>query len=169
MERPVHRGAIAGVLVLLIACLGCGTPDESAATPAGASDTAASAPKDPCVLLTADDARTALGVDVERTDPPNISGMSMCQYMADNSESVTLQFRAAAPSEFDEYVKRSADLFGASVQPVAGVGERAVMVGDQFLVRNKGRMYVLMLGKNLPAAEKTERTKHLASAVLGRI
>jgi hypothetical protein len=95
--------------------------------------------------------------------------MAMCQYMTDNSESVTLQFRPAAAREIDDYAKQYTDALGGTAEPVTGVGERALLVGDQFVFVSKGHMYILMLGKNLPAAEKTQRTRTLAAAVLGRI
>lgn len=161
---------LTGLLAILLLSAGCGTDDTPSTTTAGGTPASAStAPRDPCELLTAEDARAALGHEVKKTDPANLSMTSMCQYMADNSESVTLQFQPAAPSDFDSYVKQSVDAFSATAQPIEGVGERAVLVGDQFLFLSKGHMYILLLGKNLPAPEKTERTRKLAAAVLGRL
>ena len=161
---------LAGFLAILVICAGCGKDDGPAPTAGGGGAAPASAaPRDPCQLLTAEDARAALGHDVKKTDPTNLSMTSMCQYMADNSESVTLQFHPAAPGDFDQYVKQSIDAFNATAQPIEGVGERAVLVGDQFVFMSKGHMYILVLGKNMPAPEKTERTRTLAAAVLGRL
>ncbi|MDQ3068515.1 MAG: hypothetical protein M3R55_02150 [Acidobacteriota bacterium] len=121
------------------------------------------------MLLTAEDARTALGVEAKRTNPDNMSGMSMCQYMVgETSESVTLQFRPAAPADFDRYIKQSVEAFSVTATPIDGVGERAVLAGEQFVFLSKGHMYVLMLGKHLPVADKTERLRRLASVVLSR-
>ena len=92
----------------------------------------------------------------------------MCQYMADNSESVTLQIQPGAPSDFDNYAKQSADAFGVKVEPVAGIGERAAQVGDQFIFTRSNQMYILTIGKNLSPAEKADRTRKLAQAVLSR-
>lgn len=93
----------------------------------------------------------------------------MCQYMADNSEWVTLQFRPAAAREIDDYAKQYTDALGGTAEPISGIGERALLVGDQFVFVSKGHMYILMLGKDLPREEKTARTRTLATAVLGRL
>ena len=154
---------------MVVLCTGCGKDDAPAASTVDTPASASAAPRDACQLLTADDARAALGHDVKKTDPANMTGMAMCQYMADNSESVTLQFRPAAPREIDDYAKQYTDALGGSAEPVSGIGERALLVGDQFVFVSKGHIYILMLGKNLPAAEKTQRTRTLAAAVLGRI
>lgn len=161
---------LTGLLAVLVLCTGCGKDDAPATTADSGAPAAASAvPRDACELLTVEDARAALGHDVKKTDPANMTGMAMCQYMADNSESVTLQFRPAAAREIDDYAKQYIDALGGTAEPVTGVGERALLVGDQFVFVSKGHMYILMLGKNLPAAEKTERTRKLAATVLGRL
>ena len=162
---------LTGLLALLVLCASCGKDDSPAAgtTDAAPSASAPAGPRDACQLLTAEDARAALGHDVKKTDPANMTGMAMCQYMADNSESVTLQFRPAAAREIDDYAKQYTDALGGTAEPVSGVGERAVLVGDQFVFVSKGHMYILMLGKNLPAPDKSERTRKLAAAILSRL
>lgn len=161
---------LTGLLTVLLLSAACGKDDAASATTAGgAPPPASTAPRDPCELLTADDARAALGREATRTDPANMTGASMCQYMADNSENVSLQFRAAAASDFDDYVKQSVEMLGATAEPVAGIGDRAVLLGDQFVFMSRGQMYVLALGSFMPAQEKSERLRRLASAVLGRL
>ena len=170
-RRPRVAAYKAAFLALILSLTACQSRDDDTAPAAGAvaSSARSDVMPDACELLTAEDARTALGVDAKRTDPANLGGTSMCQYMASNSESVTLQVHPGAPRDFDDYVKQSVEAFNATAEPVAGVGERAMLVGDQFLFSSKGRMYIILLGKNLPTAEKAERTRQLAAAVLSRI
>jgi hypothetical protein len=156
---------------LVLAACSPGSADRSAAQATGAPEAAGApgaTPRDPCELITAEDARRVLGTDVTRTDPLNLGQVPTCQYMARSAESVTLQVHPGGRSDFDSYVTQSVDAFGATSRPVTGVGERAAMVGEQFVFASKGRLYILLIGKRLTDSARAEHTRQLAAAVLGR-
>jgi hypothetical protein len=74
----------------------------------------------------------------------------------------------AAAGHFDTYVQQAAVAYGATAEPIAGLGERAVLVGNQLLVLQRRHMYIFVLGSTLAPAGRGARLRQLASTVIGR-
>ena len=132
--------------------------------------------RDPCTLLTKEDAEAVLGANVKKGKSEGLSQAAMCQYlrekaetMAQAGESVTLQFHFSAGSSFDSYVKNAEAAFKTKAQTVTGVGDKAVFNGDQFIVRYKDDFFIILIGKKMNDAERIEAAKALAQRVIDRL
>lgn len=134
------------------------------------------ADRDPCTLLTKEEAEAALGVSVKKVTPQGLSTADTCQYLPEKTEnlsqtgeSVTLQVHFGSGKLFDSYVKEAEESFETKDQQVDGVGEKAVFNSDQFIVLNKNDFFVVTIGKKMSDAERLAATKTLAQKVVARL
>ena len=163
-------------LSLFAMALAASACSKDAAAPADAPEsgspaaTAAAAPK-ACAVLTAADAKTALGRDVERL--PNDGGpvgLDICQYgyqgerlMDTGNVSVTVQLVDIASAI------EGAQAQGYDLEPVAGIGDEAYYSREVGLYVGKGnRTAIYLLGAG-GLSDAKERTLALARATEGRL
>jgi hypothetical protein len=190
----MRRTIIGGLVPLALALSACGgsPADPSAdrpsvaATPATAGDSAgASAPTgstdggggtsgggDLCGALTMDEVSEATGVEVTSTTPADLQGVLSCNYNDASGAPVagtTLATSAGGVGAVDMFNANEAE-----GQPVSGIGDRAVMTGDDnfpiLMVLVDDRLYSLsVLADTLDAAGKWAATEELARLSVDRL
>ena len=147
---------------------GCSQPSE---TPGNSSATAAAVVPKACDILTAADAREALGRDVERL--PNDggpAGLDICQYgyqgerLADMGQ-VTVTVN---PVDLDSAIA-AAKAQGYELEPVNGLGDEAYYSREIGLYVGKGnRTAIYLLGAG-GLKDAKERTVAVARATADRL
>lgn len=159
---------------LSVALLAAGSCSQQPAAPANATEaeakTAAAAPK-ACDVLTAADAKVALGRDVERM--PNDggpAGLDICQYgyqgarIADMGHvSVTVQ-----PVDLASAIA-AARTQGYELEPIAGLGDEAYYSREFGLYVGKGKHTAIYLLGAGGLKDAKERSLALARATEGRL
>ena len=132
---------------------------------------AAAAATTACDLLTAADAKTALGRDVQRMPSDGgPAGLDTCQYgyqgegLADVGQvSVTVQ-----PIDLDSLIAAAREQ-GYEVEPVSGIGDEAYYSREIGLYVGKGdRSAIYLLGAG-GLSDAKQRTVALARATAGRL
>ena len=134
----------------------------AAATAVIVTAPAAVAAKSPCSLVTAADAKAALGTAVKRPKLQNLGLFASCFYATSSAASVTVQSRAIDRATF----VKSAKANPGPVKAVAGLGGTAfsAAAGSTLLVwKNGTAVTILVLGTANPlASEETLAKKALA-------
>ena len=123
---------LAALLVVLTGCGAAGTPTASgspaadgssgptASVAVGDASQSATGNDDPCALVTAAEAQTAMGVPVASTKPKGSGSYHVCDYASADGRTI-LEVTRIDPSG-DASDKTSFDLAYGAGQPVAGVG-----------------------------------------------
>lgn len=151
------------------------TPSLSASTaPAstGAGDGDGGEGGDLCTVLTTDEVADITGVDVTSTTPADLQGVLSCNYNGPDSMPVaglTLATSAGGVSVLDMFEANEAD-----GEAVSGIGDRAVLVGDEdfpiLMVLVGDRLYSLsVIADSLDGAAKRAATEELARRSVDRL
>ena len=190
MRRFIPRRLpVAITAVALLALVACGGAATSNAGGDGGSD-ATEAPDaggdggngggagegfDLCATLTLDEVSDAAGVEATDTTGVNLTqGQASCNYNSADGAPIaghtyTTELSGVDPSEMFD-----ANFMGEGAEEVSGVGDRAVMVGDDnfplLWVLKGDNLYALsVLAPNLDGAGKREATIELAKIAVGRL
>lgn len=191
------RRTITGTLLLaalaLAACGGGATgtnePTPSAATGAGNSAGASAQPPsadtsaggengggtsggDLCAVLSIDEVAEVTGVEVASTTPADLQGVLSCNYNGPDGMAVaglTLATSAGGVDVVDLFEANAADF-----EAVSGIGDRAVMAGDEnfpiLMVLVGDRLYSLsVIADALDGPAKRAATEELARRSIDRL
>lgn len=179
---PVAITAIS--LLVLVACGGASTPATDGAAGDGESD-ATAAPDtgdggggdgfDLCATLTLDEVSDAAGVEATDTTGVNLTqGQASCNYNGEDGLAIAGHTYTTALSGIDPSQMFDANLEGAGAEEIDGVGDQAVMVGDDsfpilWVLKGDSLYAMSVLASNLDAAGKREATIELARIAVGRL
>lgn len=172
MARELMRDLVGGTLLGLSASLllaGCGDAQDSSPASSDAGQTAAGEHVDPCTLLTASEAEQVLGAPPGGDGPSVTSNeyISSCTYLTTRegrAVMLTVGLSRQNGAVMFDNAKRM-DEEGMAVEPVSGIGEDAVWVGDL------QTLYVLKSGTNLAVGGSIDldQAKTIAARAVERL
>jgi hypothetical protein len=168
-DRALTALAAAGLIALATAGCGAGKDEEAAPRPGAAAQAndapapaagegAAPSGPDPCTLLTPAEIEKLLTVPYKPSTPT--PSEPKCTYIARTSgEGVSLTIRSdPTPGKYDDYIKTTK----ADLEPVKGVGQRAVAVridsGVYWLTATNGRYTVDIMRSGRPVTKEDQAT-----------
>lgn len=174
---PVAISAIA--LLLLVACGGASTPaTDGGAAADGDAETdntntnTGGGSIDLCAVLSLDEVSDATGVEVTDTLDGSSGEVSSCNYNTSDSMPVAGHTYLRGGGAIDPRQMIDAQVEGA--EEISGIGERAVLVGDDnfpilMVLKNNGLYSLSVLADNLDAEGKREATIELARKAVDRL
>lgn len=174
MER--HLALAAGCMALILsACGASGSSKASSApskpaTPAtddqGASATAAG-PGTPCRLVSEADVEAAVGADVRQSGSTDTSTGKGCSFAlasaSDQNVFVVATNPANSAAAFD------AAKANAAVEPIAGLGDRAFVLGGRAVVQKGSTLLVVIVGLKQSPSSLAAAARKLAQSAAPRI
>lgn len=184
-----HRLSVTITAVALLALVACGGAATSNAGGDGGSD-ATEAPDaggdggngggagdgfDLCATLTLDEVSDAAGV--EATDQLGVNmtqGQASCNYNGEDGLAIAGATYTTALSGIDPSQMFDANLEAAGAEEIDGIGDRAVLVGDEsfpilWVVKGDSLYAMSVLAANLDGAGKRDATIELARIAIGRL
>lgn len=176
---PVAITAVA--LLALVACGGAATDGGAG----GGESEGVEAPDaggggggdglDLCATLTLDEVSDAAGVEATDMLGANVAeGQASCNYNGADGIAIAGHTYTTSIAGIDPTQMFEANLEGAGAEEIDGVGDRAVMVGDDsfpilWVLKGDSLYAMSVLASNLDAAGKREATIELAKIAVGRL
>jgi hypothetical protein len=171
-------------LLALVACGGAATgggadtgTDTDAGTDAGGdtgTNTGGGTGVDLCAVLTLDEVSEATGADVTDTLDGSSGNVSSCNYNTSDDGAVAGHTYLTAGGGIDPGQMIDANLEGDFAEEIDGLGDRAVLVGDEsfpilMVLKNNGLYSISVLADNLDAEGKRQASIDLARIALDRL
>lgn len=179
------RGLAATVALLLLVLAACGGSTatggddaqdggtESSAAPAGGGGDGGDGGVDLCAVLTLDEVSAAAGVEVVEGEGLNSNDVSSCNWNTADGTPVAGNTYTRGNEAIDPEQMIEANL-GDAAEEISGLGERAVLVGDEnfpiVMVLKNGALYsISVLADNLDGEGKRQASIDLARASVDRL
>lgn len=147
-------------------------PPSAAASAGGENGGGTSGGGDLCAVLSVDEVAEVTGVEVASTTPADLQGVLSCNYNGPDGMAVaglTLATSAGGVDVVDLFEANAADF-----EAVSGIGDRAVMAGDEnfpiLMVLVDDRLYSLsVIAEALDGPAKRAATEELARRSIDRL
>jgi hypothetical protein len=172
--RRLPAALTAVALLALVACGGAAT-GESAAAEAGGGGGGAGEGFDLCATLTLDEVSDAAGVEATEAQGVNLTqGQASCNYNSADGGAVAGHTYTTAAVGFSPSQMFEGNLEMAGAEEIDGVGDRAVLVGDDnfpilWVLKNDALYAMSVLAQNLDGDGKREATIELARKAVDRL
>jgi hypothetical protein len=129
---------------------------------------------DLCAVLTLDEVSDATGADVTDTLDGSSGNVSSCNYNTSDDGAVAGHTYLTAGGGIDPGQMIDANLGGEFAEEIDGLGDRAVLVGDEsfpilMVLKNNGLYSISVLADNLDAEGKRQASIDLARIALDRL
>ena len=184
IPRRLPVGITALSLLILVACGGASTPATDGAGGDDGSD-ATAAPDaggggggdglDLCATLTLDEVSDAAGVEATDAVGANLGdGQASCNYNSADGLAIAGHTYTTAVAGIDPSQMFDVNLEAVGAEEVDGVGDRAVMVGDDnvpilWVLKGDSLYAMSVLAQNLDGAGKREASIELARIAVERL
>jgi hypothetical protein len=178
ISRRLPLALTAVALLALVACGGAGTDGgggESAAAEAGGGGGGGGEGFDLCATLTLDEVSDAAGVEATEAQGVNLTqGQASCNYNSADGGAVAGHTYTTAAVGFSPSQMFEGNLEMAGAEEIDGVGDRAVLVGDDnfpilWVLKNDALYAMSVLAQNLDGDGKREATIELARKAVDRL
>ncbi len=183
----IRRLPLAIVVITLLALVACGgggatggggvdtgTDTDGGTNAGGEADTGGGGGTvDLCAVLTLDEVSEATGADVTDTLDGSSGNVSSCNYNA-SDDAVAGHTYVTAGGGIDPGQMIDANLGGEFAEEISGLGDRAVLVGDDsfpilMVLKNNGLYSISVLADGLDAEGKRQASIDLARIALDRL
>lgn len=174
--------AVALLLLVLAACGGGGATgggaqdggSESAAAGGGGDGGGSDGGVDLCAVLTLEEVSAAAGVEVVEGQGVSSNEVSSCNWNTADGTPVAGNTYTRGNEALDPEQMLDANLSGDGAEEIPGLGDRAVIVGDEtfpiVMVLKNGALYSLsVLADNLDGEGKRQASIDLARASVDRL